>query len=42
MQMVVNIVASDNMDHFNYPYDVILNQSMFDHKRKKIGLNFKQ
>jgi len=39
MQMTFNIKVSDNMDHFNYSYDVILNQNMFGHKRKKIGLN---
>ncbi len=35
-------MVSDNMDHFNYSDDVILNQNMFGHKRKKFGLNFKQ
>jgi hypothetical protein len=25
MQMVLNTMAIDNMDHFNYSYDVILN-----------------
>jgi hypothetical protein len=25
MQMVLNVMANDNMDHFNYSYYVILN-----------------